>query len=123
MPGSYIEDRMLDSIGCNQTLVVVINVFLLDKLEGYKSRIAGLAIQWGAIGDVGVVISTLGNNETEVGGTLPQRIASCLSVLDTFLCQPASAAVLSSYVVADKASQTNTSESKDIVASVFNILG
>ena len=82
----------------------------------------GLAIQWGAIGDVGVVISSLGDNDTEVGGTLPQRISSCLTAMDTFLCHP-SAAVLSSYVVADKKCTSNTTESKDIVASVFNILG
>ena len=82
----------------------------------------GLAIQWGAIGDVGVVISSLGDNDTEVGGTLPQRISSCLSAMDTFLCHPR-AAVLSSYVVADKKMSSSTAESKDIVGTVFNILG
>ena len=82
----------------------------------------GLAIQWGAIGDVGVVISSLGDNDTEVGGTLPQRISSCLSAMDTFLCHPL-AAVLSSYVVADKKMSSSISESKDIVGTVFNILG
>ena len=53
------------------------------KYDGFP----GLAIQWGAIGDVGVVLDTMGNNDTVVGGTLPQRITSCLSSLDTFLNQ------------------------------------
>jgi fatty acid synthase len=47
----------------------------------------GLAIQWGAIGDVGVVLETMGTNDTVIGGTLPQRINSCLAVLDQFLNQ------------------------------------
>uniref|UniRef100_A0A8C7S0I9 Fatty acid synthase n=1 Tax=Oncorhynchus mykiss TaxID=8022 RepID=A0A8C7S0I9_ONCMY len=46
----------------------------------------GLAVQWGAIGDVGVVLETMGGNDVVVGGTLPQRITSCLEVLDRFLC-------------------------------------
>lgn len=84
--------------------------------------ISGLAIQWGAIGDVGVVISSMGSNDTEVGGTLPQRISSCLATMDTFLCHPTSA-VLSSYVVADKKTASIANERRDIVAAVFNILG
>ena len=33
----------------------------------------GVAVQWGAIGDVGIVLESLGTNETNIGGTLPQR--------------------------------------------------
>ena len=47
-----------------------------------------------------------GDNDTVVGGTLPQRITSCLAALDTFLCHQAvpwaKTGVVSSYVPADK---------------------
>ncbi|GMR51168.1 hypothetical protein PMAYCL1PPCAC_21363, partial [Pristionchus mayeri] len=45
----------------------------------------GIAIQWGAIGDVGVILEHMGDNNTVIGGTLPQRMPSCLSTLDLFL--------------------------------------
>ena len=45
-------------------------------------------MQWGAIADVGLVMELKGTNETVIGGTLPQRITSCLEVLDLFLNQP-----------------------------------
>lgn len=34
----------------------------------------GLAVQWGAIGDVGIILEMMGSNDTIVGGTLPQRM-------------------------------------------------
>lgn len=49
--------------------------------DGYP----GIAIQWGAIGDVGVILENMGDNNTVVGGTLPQRMPSCLATLDMFL--------------------------------------
>lgn len=49
--------------------------------DGYP----GVAIQWGAIGDVGVILENMGDNNTVVGGTLPQRMPSCLATLDMFL--------------------------------------
>ncbi|KAA8581129.1 hypothetical protein FQN60_002710 [Etheostoma spectabile] len=60
----------------------------------------GLAVQWGAIGDVGVVLETMGGNDAVIGGTLPQRITSCLEVLDLFLCQQQP--VMSSFVLAER---------------------
>ena len=83
---------------------------------------AGLAIQWGAIGDVGVVLDTMGNNDTVVGGTLPQRITSCLSSLDTFLNQEHP--VCSSFVLAEKKTKVKTDQSKvDLVPAVAHVLG
>ncbi|XP_077184140.1 fatty acid synthase [Paroedura picta] len=82
----------------------------------------GLAIQWGAIGDVGVVLETMGSNDIVVGGTLPQRISSCLEVLDHFLNQPHP--VMSSFVLAEKVlSRSDGGSQRDLVEAVAHILG
>lgn len=83
----------------------------------------GLAVQWGAIGDVGVVLETMGSNTTVVGGTLPQRITSCLATLDRFLNQ--TAPVMSSYVPAEKAAgkKDKSGEKQSLVDAVSHILG
>ncbi len=89
----------------------------------HHDGLPGLAIQWGAIGDVGIILETMGDNETVVGGTLPQRIQSCLSVLDTFLNQ--SHPVMSSFVLAEKKSKSSSDQSskESLVESVAHILG
>ncbi|XP_059765124.1 fatty acid synthase [Balaenoptera ricei] len=83
----------------------------------------GLAVQWGAIGDVGVVLETMGTNDTVIGGTLPQRIISCMEVLDLFLNQPHP--VLSSFVLAEKkaAAHGDGGSQQDLVKAVAHILG
>lgn len=81
----------------------------------------GLAIQWGAIGDVGLIMETMGGNETEVGGTLPQRMASCLQSMDHFMQQPHP--VLSSMVLADKHRAAAGSEQETLPNVIANILG
>lgn len=73
-----------------------------------KDGLPGLAIQWGAIGDVGVVIDKMGGNDTNVGGTLPQRMSSCLSTLRKLMTQ--SYAVASSFVLAEKTIETGQDE-------------
>ena len=84
--------------------------------------IPGLAIQWGAIGDVGVVIDTMGDNDTVVGGTLPQTIASCLQALDIFLNQKHP--VVASMVLAEKKkSKQDQGNQPGLVDAVANILG
>uniref|UniRef100_A0A0K8V335 Fatty acid synthase n=1 Tax=Bactrocera latifrons TaxID=174628 RepID=A0A0K8V335_BACLA len=80
----------------------------------------GLAIQWGAIGDTGLVLEGLGDNDTIIGGTLPQRMNSCLQTIDLFLQQPHP--VLASMVVAEKRSN-DPSGGVSIVAAIANILG
>ncbi|XP_003464876.2 fatty acid synthase [Cavia porcellus] len=82
----------------------------------------GLAVQWGAIGDVGILLDLMGNSDTTVGGTLPQRIASCLEVLDLFLQQPY--AVLSSFVLAEKtATHRDSKVQPDLLQAIAHILG
>jgi len=80
---------------------------------------AGLAIQWGAVADVGLVVDLHGSSDGTVGGTQPQRMNSCLSTLDQFLSQPH--AVLSSFVRAEF-TRSNTSETaslRDVIAQVL----
>ncbi|KAL7989496.1 hypothetical protein Chor_012162 [Crotalus horridus] len=82
----------------------------------------GLAVQWGAIGDVGIVLETMGTNDTVIGGTLPQRISSCLDVLDHFLNQPHP--VMSSFVLAEKTlTKSDGGSQRDLVEAVAHILG
>lgn len=83
----------------------------------------GLAVQWGSIGDVGVVMEAMmGSNDSVIGGTRPQRIASCLEVLELFLSQPHP--VLSSFVLAEKAAaRSDGSGQHDLLKAVAHILG
>merc|ERR1719154_430057 len=85
--------------------------------------LAAVAIQWGAIGDVGIILESMGDNDTVIGGTLPQRMSSCLAVLDSFLNQPH--AVVSSFVPAEKKvkSSEDQGDKADLVQSIANILG
>lgn len=77
------------------------------------------AIQWGAIGDTGLVLENLGDNNTVVGGTLPQRMPSCLQTMDVFMQQPCP--VLASMVIAEKR-KTETG-GVSLVGCIANILG
>ncbi|XP_046963942.1 fatty acid synthase-like [Vanessa cardui] len=79
-----------------------------------------LAVQWGAIGDVGLVADMQDEDvQLEIGGTLQQRISSCLLSLDKFLKQDA--AIVSSIVVAEKKSGGSGCDS--IVEAVAQIMG
>ncbi|XP_053692477.1 fatty acid synthase-like [Sabethes cyaneus] len=61
----------------------------------------GKAIQWGAIGEVGIVAEMAADRlDMEIGGTLQQRIASCLQELDRLLDNKAP--IVGSMVVAEK---------------------
>jgi len=80
----------------------------------------GLAIQWGAVGDVGLVADMQEDNkELVIGGTLQQSISSCLNTLDMFLLQDRP--VVSSMVVAEKGA--NISGSMNIFETVAHIMG
>uniref|UniRef100_A0A8B9FZJ9 Fatty acid synthase n=1 Tax=Amazona collaria TaxID=241587 RepID=A0A8B9FZJ9_9PSIT len=90
--------------------------------QRHHDGLPGLAIQWGAIGDVGILLKTVGDREIVIGGTIPQQISSCLEVLDIFLNQPHP--VMSSFVLAEKVSvKTEGGSQRDLVAAVAHILG
>lgn len=86
-----------------------------------KEGLPGLAIQWGAIGDVGVIQDTVGS-DVVVGGTVPQKIISCLSVLDRFLQQ--NSPVVSSFVPYQPSeTSTHKSSKHSVLPTVSNIFG
>lgn len=85
-----------------------------------KDGLHGLAIQWGAIGDVGLVAKLQENNEELViAGTLIQNLKSCLECMDVFLNQ--SDPIVASMVVAVK--NTNMFGASNPIEFVSNILG
>lgn len=63
----------------------------------------------------------MGGNDTVVGGTLPQRIPSCMTTIDNFLQQPDP--VLSSIVLAEKHKAGGNSSQVSVVDIIGNILG
>lgn len=106
--------------------------------ERREQGFPGLAIQWGAVGDVGkshsshfVAVNILflqvglvaemqqEDKVLEIGGTLQQGIASCLGVMDQFLRQ--SEPVVSSIVVAEK--RTASGSADNVVDCVATIIG
>ena len=86
-----------------------------------RDGLHGLAIQWGAIGDVGVVAERMGGNDIEISGLVPQRINSCLEVLDRFL--QSEETIISSHVMAVQNKRANFEKNIDLITKVFNILG
>ncbi|GBM20156.1 Fatty acid synthase, partial [Araneus ventricosus] len=80
-----------------------------------------LAIQWGAIGDVGVIEVTIGS-DVAIGGTIPQSINSCLTVLDKFLQQ--NRPVVSSFVPYQPSETTTRKDLKhNVLSAIGNIFG
>nr|WLV27769.1 fatty acid synthase [Panonychus citri] len=88
-----------------------------------KDGLPGKAIQWGAIGDVGVILETLGTNDTVIGESIPQRIPSCMSCLDRFLQSPYT--VCSSFIRDASASSTGpkASSKSDLISAVAHVMG
>lgn len=78
------------------------------------------AIQWGAIGEVGVLadMQEIHKLDMEIGGTLQQRISSCLEEFDNLLlCDET---IVSSIIVAEKRAYSTTDG--DIVQTVMHIM-
>ncbi|KAI9579994.1 hypothetical protein GQX74_000782, partial [Glossina fuscipes] len=85
-----------------------------------QSGFPAKAIQWGAVGEVGLIANMVEDKiDLDIGGTLQQRISSCLQELDTLLSAPD--AIVASMVVAEK--QLGTSGSENIIETIMNILG
>ncbi|XP_050076402.1 fatty acid synthase-like [Anopheles maculipalpis] len=79
----------------------------------------GKAIQWGAIGEVGIVADMQEDKiDMEIGGTLQQRLSSCIQVLDQLLSTQEP--IVASMVVAEK--RSSSGGAKNIVEAVMNIM-
>nr|CAB3243741.1 fatty acid synthase [Phallusia mammillata] len=79
-----------------------------------------VAIQWGAVGDVGIAADKFG--DSPVAGTWPQSILSCLDSLDKVLQQDE--AVVASYIPIKMASEkTEVKYENYPVTFVANVLG
>ncbi|XP_030748833.1 fatty acid synthase-like isoform X2 [Sitophilus oryzae] len=118
---------MFSSVSCGrgnggQTNYGMANSIMERICENRKAEgLPGLAIQWGAIGEVGLVADMQEEAiEIEIGGTLQQRVFSCMESLNLFLRQN-EAPVVSSIVVAEKRSGVGVGD--NIVSAVANILG
>ncbi|KAJ3652394.1 hypothetical protein Zmor_018363 [Zophobas morio] len=84
-----------------------------------RDGLPAVAIQWGAIGEVGLLARMYEENEELViGGTLQQKISSCLEVLDVLIKHEYP--VVSSMVVAEK---YHKSDNLTAVAAVAHVIG
>lgn len=80
----------------------------------------GKAIQWGAVGEVGLVADMAEDRiDMEIGGTLQQRISSCLQELDILLT--VADPIVGSMVVAEK--RAGRAGQENIIETVMNIMG
>jgi fatty acid synthase len=84
-----------------------------------KDGLTAKAIQWGAIGDVGLLASLQESNlEMEISGTLPQKISSCLEVLDNLLTN--NEPIVASMVVAEK--HFDDTKKGNVIETIMNIM-
>ena len=72
-----------------------------------------------------MVIENLGSNDTVIGGTLPQRMTSCLETIDYFLQRAEHLPVVSSYILAEKIQKSSGSKENtaSLIETIANILG
>ncbi|KAB0796701.1 hypothetical protein PPYR_10762 [Photinus pyralis] len=80
-------------------------------------NLPGLAIQWGPIDDVGLL--TKMDLSVDVMGLLPQRINSCLMVMDTFLNQPH--VIVGSMILGKSVKMDKKTGVADVVAKIMGI--
>lgn len=89
--------------------------------QRHREGLPAKAIQWGAVGEVGLVADMAEEKiDMEIGGTLQQRISSCLAELDTLLSS-VTEPIVSSMVVAEK--RIGGDNKCNLIESVLNIMG
>lgn len=90
-----------------------------------NKSLPALAIQWGAVGDVGIVAELLGGNDVVIGGySVPQRIHSCLDTLDRLLSMSNDqCAIVSSVVKVTSHKNAMGINKGDLLGTICHILG
>lgn len=85
----------------------------------HSNGLPAKGIQWGAVGEVGLVADMQEDKlDMEIGGTLQQRISSCLQVLDSLLTDEYP--IVASMVVAEKSYKS--AGDVTVIDAVMNIM-
>lgn len=83
-----------------------------------RDGLPGKAIQWGAVGEVGLVAQMAEDRiDMEIAGTIQQRISACLNAMDRLLSSKSP--IVSSMVVAQKHAMSKL----NLIQSVLHIMG
>lgn len=85
-----------------------------------RDGLPAMAIQWGAIGDVGAAFETFGGNDVVVADTVPQRMGSVLDTLSKFLSSPFEVCLS---IVPSASREQAMGGKTDLVSAIFNVLG
>lgn len=86
----------------------------------HRDGLPAKAIQWGAVGDVGMLAEfQLANLNKDFGGTLTQPISSCLEALDILLASKDP--IVSSMVIAEK--HMEDFKKGNVIDMILNIMG
>lgn len=89
--------------------------------QRHREGLPAKAVQWGAVGEVGLVADMAEDKiDMEIGGTLQQRISSCLVELDALLTSTAEP-IVASMVVAEK--RVGGDGKENLIECVLNIMG
>lgn len=90
--------------------------------ERVRNGYPGLSIQWGVVGDVGIVADSANSNEMVLLGSRAQRMHSCFDFIDKYLQAGYPNCV--SYVKAENDKESNSSsETIDILSVITRLLG
>jgi len=85
------------------------------RMDGLPAK----AIQWGAVGEVGLVADMAEDKlDMEIGGTLQQRISSCLEELDRLILNDHP--IVASMVVAEK--RYSSESTGNIIDTIMNVM-
>lgn len=97
---------------------------IMDSIceERVRDGLPGLSIQWGVVGDVGIVADSANSNEMVLLGSRAQRMHSCFEFIDKYL--QANYPTCVSYVKAESDQESDSgSETIDILSVITRLLG